>query len=245
MTREQDWQNWRDRFDKTHNGVLRLFHDRAIWRAIKAMLDANPAVMRGGLGEYWLQSCYVTSQLIGMRRETGGDSSSIGLMRSLKGLESCPRMATRAWYEQQVRDDYPGRTPGELGEMYSLFGRFADQGALYIDAQHVTSDISTLRAVIGNVNTYTSKVIAHRDAPIARGAAQGIVITWGQLDAALDTIGQIHQKYYSLCHPGEALGFLTPLAPPMWTQMFQTAWMPAGFKIPDPWSNDPPRLHPI
>jgi hypothetical protein len=50
VTMKDDWQRWRQRFDKTHNGVIRLFHDRAI-STILAMLDANPAVTRGGHGE--------------------------------------------------------------------------------------------------------------------------------------------------------------------------------------------------
>ena len=49
---DQDWQRWRDSFDKTHHGIVRFFHDRAIWRTILAMLDANRQVRRGGFGEY-------------------------------------------------------------------------------------------------------------------------------------------------------------------------------------------------
>jgi hypothetical protein len=79
VTAQDDWQCWCDRFDKTHNDVIRLFHDRAIWRTILAMLDANPKVARGGFGEYWLESCYTDSMLIGIRRETGADSDSIGV----------------------------------------------------------------------------------------------------------------------------------------------------------------------
>jgi hypothetical protein len=90
---EEQWQGWRSRFDRTHNGVVRLFHDRAIWRTILAMLDANPRVLRGGFGEYWLGSCYTDSLLIGIRRETDGDSRSTGLLRSLNSLASSPRMA--------------------------------------------------------------------------------------------------------------------------------------------------------
>jgi hypothetical protein len=71
VTTQDDWQRWCQRFDKTHNGVIRLFHDRAIWRTILAMLDANPKVARGGLGEYWLGSCYTDRQPA--RRHQAGD----------------------------------------------------------------------------------------------------------------------------------------------------------------------------
>jgi hypothetical protein len=92
VTAQDDWQRWCDRFDKTHNGILRLFHDRAIWWTILVMFDANPAVARNG---------------------------------------------------------------------------------------------------------------------------------------------RFYKKYYRLRHPGEALGALTPLKSPGWIQLFQPAWMPPGFIMPD------------
>jgi hypothetical protein len=113
VTAQDDWQRWCDRFDKLHNGILRLFHDRGIWRTILAMLDANPQVARGGFGEYWLGSCYTDSMLIGIRRETGADSHSIGIRRSLNNLASNPRMATRSWHEQEVRQRNQGRDAWE------------------------------------------------------------------------------------------------------------------------------------
>jgi hypothetical protein len=78
------------------------------------MLDANPQVPHGGLGEYWLGSCYTDSMLIGIRRETGADNESIGIRRSLNSLASTPRMATRSWYEQEVRHRNQGRDAWEL-----------------------------------------------------------------------------------------------------------------------------------
>lgn len=59
------WEGWCGRFDQVENGVLRLFHDRMIWRTILAMLDQNREVQRGGFGEHWLGWCYTTTQLIG------------------------------------------------------------------------------------------------------------------------------------------------------------------------------------
>ncbi len=214
-----------------HNGVIRLFHDRAIWRTILAMLDANPDVVRGGFGEYWLGSCYTDSMLIGIRRETGADSHSIGLRRSLNALASSPRMATRDWYERQGCQDRQGRDAWDLAELDSGFSIFAPPGQQYIDSARVRQDITALDAVISRVNAYTSKNIAHRDDSL-RGTSSAPAVTWGELDAALDAVGSIYKKYYRLRHPGESLGVLTPLRSPGWIQIFQTAWMPADFDQP-------------
>ena len=89
-----------------------------------------------------------------------------------------------------------------------------------------------LEAVIGRVNTYTTKTIAHRDDNLLRVPAAPAV-TWAELDAAVDAVGGIYKKYYRLRHPGEVPGPLTSLKSPGWIQMFQTGWMPTGFIPPD------------
>lgn len=241
-TNAEQWQTWRDRFEQRHRGVLRLFYDRGIWRSIQAMLDQNPAVPRGGLGEQWLASCYATSQLIGMRRETDDDKGTTGMLRALRNLEGRPRMVTRAWYEQQIRTDFPGRETWEYDEMNALFNQFADRGKAYIDIGRVTADIARLTGVIDRVKTYTNKVIAHREAKITVGATTALPIIWDELDDALNNIGAIHAKYYSLSRPGQTHPILTPYIPPMWMHMFGTAWMSPGFTPPDYLDNNPPGL---
>jgi hypothetical protein len=236
---QDDWQRWCDDFDKLHNGILRLFHDRAIWRTILAMFDANPGVARGGFGEYWLGSCYTDSMLIGIRRETGDDARSIGILRSLSKLAGKPQIASRFWYEQEVRQRNQGRDAENLAELDSGFNIFAAPGQPFIDAARVRQDIATLKAVIKRVNDYTNKTIAHR-ADDPRGVPADSAVTWGELDAALDAVGNIYKKYYRLRHAGEAFGILTPLKSPACVQMFQTAWMPSGFILPDNLAFEPP-----
>jgi hypothetical protein len=240
MTSQDDWQSWCDRFDKLHNGILRLFHDRGIWRTIMAMLDANPQVPRGGFGEYWLGSCYTDSMLIGIRRETGADRGSIGIRRSLRSLASAPRMATRSWYEQEVQRRNQSGDAWELAELNAAFNTFAEPGQPFIDSTRVGQDIAALDAVINRVNAYTSKAIAHRDDDPG-GLPTGLAVTWGELDAALDAVGNIYKKYYRLRHAGESLGILTPLKSPGWIQIFETAWMPPDFNVPHDLSFEPPK----
>jgi len=239
---EDDWQGWCDRYDKCHNGIIRLFHDRAIWRTILAMLAANPAIPRGGHGEYWLGACYTDSMLIGIRRETGRDGT--GLLRALQQLASTPRMATRAWYMSQVRQrDHAGWDSWALAELDSAFNRFADPAAPYIDSARVRQDIDELQAVIERVNKYTSTAIAHRDDHDVTKGVPPQPVTWADLDGAVDAVGLTYRKYYRLRHPGESLGGLTPLASPGWVQMFAAAWMPPGFAMPDHFDNfEPPGI---
>jgi len=232
---EDDWQRWCARFDQTEKGVLRLFHDRGIWRTILAMLDDNPEVHRGSFGEHWLGWCYTTTQLIAVRRECDDDDNSAGILRSLKALASTPRMATRSWYIQQINQ----REHGDLdpGQSDAGFNMFAAASAPFISAALVQQDIDSLSAVITKVNTFTTKNLAHRDDITSRVPAPAV--TWGELDSAIDAVGNIQKKYYRLRHPGESLGALTPLISPGWIQMFGAAWMRPEFTMPDDLSFEP------
>ena len=82
--------------------------------------------------------------LIGIRRETGADSQSIGIRRSLNSLAGNPRMATRSWYEQEVRQRNQGRDAWELAELDAAFNIFAAPGQPFIDAARVRQDITAL-----------------------------------------------------------------------------------------------------
>jgi hypothetical protein len=50
------------------------------------------------------------------------------------------------------------------------------------------------------------------------------LITWGELDRAIDTVGDLYKKDYRLRHPGSTLGNLEPELPAGWDRMFATAW---------------------
>ena len=127
-----------------------------------------------------------------------------------------------------VRQRNQGRDAWELAELDAGFNIFAPPGQPFIDSAGVRQDITTLDAVINRVNAYTSKAIAHRDDD-PHGLPAGLAVTWGELDAALDAVGNIYKKYHRLRHAGESPGILTPLKSPGWIQMFETAWMPPGF----------------
>jgi hypothetical protein len=142
-----------------------------------------------------------------------------------------PKMAAR---------DHGPRHHHQVLDLYGLYPGGMDRYADHLDGVAIAYKVELaadagrvgLKAVIGRVNAYTTKAIPHRDDAIAREGPAALAVTWGELDAALDALGNIHKKYYRLCHPGEALGGLTPLISPGWMEMFRTAWMPASFTPP-------------
>lgn len=90
------------------------------------------------------------------------------------------------------------------------------------------------------MNIFTNKVLAHRDDRVGCGAPAVPPVTWADLDDAIDTVGKIHKKYYSLRHPGESLGTLTPIKSREWTRLFDKAWKSADFEVPNDLDFNPP-----
>jgi hypothetical protein len=167
-----------------------------------------------------------------IRRKCGGtDSDSIGIRRSLRSLASNPRMATRSRYRLQLQQR--GNEGEDLERLAEGFNQFAALGKPFADSGLVRNDLAELEAIIAGANGYTSKVLAHRDDKIGHEAPSAPPVTWDELDAAVNAIGAIHKKYYRLRNPGQMLGSLTPVISPGWVRMFETAWMPPGFRLPD------------
>ena len=171
--------------------------------------------------------------LFGICRETGADDGSIGVRRCLASLAATPMMACREWYEQQIRQHghqdlgrLGSRSPGRRIRRLRRTGPAVHRCRTRQARHHRTAG----RDQPGE--RLYHQTIAHGDDNPSRVPA-GPPVTRAELDAALDAVGDICKKYCRLCHPGEALGALTPLKSLSWIQIFQTAWMPPGFTLPD------------
>lgn len=57
-------------------------------------------------------------------------------------------------------------------------------------------------------------------------------MTWDEINTAIDVIGEIWKRYYTLRRPAHQLSAMTPSLHPGWAAMFETAWLPDGFMLP-------------
>lgn len=212
-----------------------MFHNRAVWRTILAMWDANPEVARGGFAERWVARCYTTTQLIAIRREADADARNnpSSLYRALKGLASNPRMATRLQYEGALASMETGdHIPEVFDDLAAGFNVFAAPGAPFVNSTLIKADLDRLADVSAKAATYATRILAHRT-DFNESRPRPLPVTWGELDAAIDTIGELFSKYYRLRWPSMSLASVTPDVPLGWDRMFEAAWKPAGFAAPD------------
>jgi hypothetical protein len=93
-----------------------------------------------------------------------------------------------------------------------------------VDKSIVETDRDRLRAVAEAAKRVVDQSVAHQ-ADVTNPGYQGpALITWGELDTAIDVVGELYKKYYQLRYPGQMLGNLEPDLPPGWDRIFETAW---------------------
>jgi hypothetical protein len=116
VTAQDDCQHWCDWSGKIRNSMIRLFHDRAIWRTILAMLHASPGVAPAASASTGWDR-YTSSILTGIRRETGADDGRIGILCSLADLPLwSAAIATIGPCRPSPPVSAPSRPPGSAGQ---------------------------------------------------------------------------------------------------------------------------------
>lgn len=228
MTDEAEWARWRAQFDALRDEVLGLHHSRRMWRTIRSMIEMNPAIERSGITEHWMSQCYSVCQLVAVRRQADARRGVVSLRRSLDHLARRPSMATRAWFASELERNPTSRP--YAAELVGGFEDFAGPGQPSVDAASVRSDRDRLLAAVDLAKQVVDESLAHLADPAQAGDGAP-AITWGDLDVAIDTIGDLYRKYYRLSHPGTVLSIHEPLIPPGWDRMFETAWKPEGFAV--------------
>ncbi|MFE2601639.1 hypothetical protein ACFXCZ_35080, partial [Streptomyces sp. NPDC059396] len=97
-----------------------------------------------------------------------------------------------------------------------------------LDPSKVQADIDKLRDAVLTTRTYTNKVVAHRQYMTTK-----ISLAWADLDIALNTVGEVLKRYYTLRHPPIIKGNLTPELPLGWERPYQAAWSPSNYTPPE------------
>lgn len=216
------WARWCSQFDALKDEVLSLYHSRRVWRVIRAMIETNPAVQRSGIAEHWLTQCYSVAQLVGVRRQVDQRKDIVSLWRLLDGLARRPAIGTRSWFTAQLQSR-PESAP-YASRLAMEFDKFAGASGSTVDKKVVEADRDHLWTVAEAAKSVVDQFVAHQadvTHPEYRGPA---LITWGELDAAIDTVGELYKKYYRLRYPGMVLGNLEPDLPAGWDRIFQTPW---------------------
>lgn len=205
------WKHW---IGQLTNAVTTVLVYREIWGMMAAAIDANPTIPRTLAMDY-LAGTYSQSQAVAVRRLVDTSGDVISLVRLLESIAANPHLITRDWWIGQF---------AEIDRIVAAQEWDANFGGAvhdHFDPQIVASDLHDLRADADKVKALVNKVVAHRVENYS-----GPLLSHSDLNAALDHIGRLFQKYYKLVLVADWYRLVPPgLERVMRT--FSVPWVPA------------------
>jgi hypothetical protein len=187
---------------------------REIWGMMVAAIDANPTIPRTLAMDY-LAGTYSQSQAVAVRRLVDTSGDVISLVRLLDSIAANPKLITREWWIGQ-HDPLDHRVAAQ--EWDANFGGTVRD---HVDPQIVVSDKLALLVEADKVKMPVNKVVAHRVENYS-----GPMLSHRDLNAAIDHIGRLFQKYYKLVLIGGWYR-LVPLDLKRVMRTFSVPWVPA------------------
>lgn len=223
---DQQWLSWSKHFDAAEIEIFGLFHTRSMWRAITHVLETSEVQQHAAVTNHLLRT-YVSTVCSAIRREADSDSRTSSLARSLTRLIEAPKTITRDRFVGLYAERFGLESSTEAMEN---FDSFAPHGGDVVDRHILQLDLVRLTEAAGSVKIYTDRVVAHRQRPELETVP--ISLTFGQIDHAIDELGEVTKHLYLLRHPGDSLGQVTPILDLSFLNMFKSSWLAPGFTLP-------------
>jgi hypothetical protein len=225
MDLDERWKRWCLRFDEAAQDIRTLFHNRHVWLSITQMWQENAeAIELNTIVQNWHVRLYVNTQCTGIRRECDANMRTSSLENCLRELAKYPKMMDRSRFEAgiEANPEIPAEFKTINKQKFDAFALSPQSADL--DQAKIETDIRNLRAAADTTRTYTNKIVAHREFTTAK-----ITLAWADLDLALNTVGEVLKRYYTLWNTGVIKGNLTPELPLGWERPYQAAWRPQDF----------------
>jgi hypothetical protein len=220
MSAEDDlyakWLKWLKTIrNETHTLWLYRDYQRALSEMTHANDDIPPTTFFHALGVW-----YAAAQMIGVRRQLDRDTRSVSLWRLLTEIADHPEVMTRERHVALWFDDDDDEIDRELktAEANRNYDKFAGAGNDVIDPKLTVQDRERLEALAEPVTVFVNKRVAHRDEKNLPAAP-----SYGQLDGAIDELGELLKKYVSLLEAAW-LHEIAPVHQEDWTRAFTVAW---------------------
>jgi hypothetical protein len=209
----EKWLRWVD--GPIKNEILTMNLHRSCYREL-VDLAQKKALPDSYFWEY-LQDTYSTTQAIAIRRQAETSSRVRTLGRLIAEAQEDANRLTREWWVGLWHDiDEPSTRQFAEGAFNQQFG-----GAIgdHLDPSTAQQDLDLLADNASKVNSYVDQHVAHADARAAT-----TVPTFADVDAVIDTIGDLFTKYANLL-TASTWGTLVPVFQHDWLAPFRVPWL--------------------
>lgn len=220
MSTEELHEKWTAWLEQIEHETMTLWLYREYWRGLTEITQANdlpPSTFFDALGVW-----YAATQLAAVRRQLDHDMRSVSFWRLLTEMSEHPEVMTRErhvvlwddenhWAEDWMREPW-------LARARENYDRFAEAGNDTIAPRRTLQDRAELEDLAQPLREYVNRRIAHT----AETELQAVP-TFGELNAAVDKLGDLLQKYVSLFRAA-ALVQVAPEIQEDWLAPFRVPW---------------------
>jgi AbiU2 len=217
--RDSKVEKWERDLAAIKNEVLGLHHNRDVYRTVGQIVEEHGQLPPSLFFDY-AQRTYAVTQSAAIRRQAEVNPKRVVSLGSLLAeISAEPERLTREHFVALYDDPDPYFE--RLGQT-TFDERFAGEVGDHIDPRIVEADLRELRKTSESVERYVDRYIAHTD-------REGLktLPTFGEIDKAIDVIGEIFKKY-SLLLTASGWASLEPVAQHDWQAIFRQAWIREG-----------------
>lgn len=213
MTPDERFPRWVNWIERVRNATHTLFLYRHIFQELGRITreaDLPPSVAFDAFASW-----YATAQSVAIRRQVDTRRGTVSLKRLLRDVAAHYRVMSR----QRHIAAWDTNDPHFVAEANANFDRFAGEGRAFIDPGAVRNDIARLDAAAATIKRYADEAVAHAAEDVAEE-----VPTWAELHAAIDVVGDLLQKYYSLL-TASSIWQMLPVIQEDWLAPFRQPWI--------------------
>jgi len=217
------WNKW---IDVIRSEITDLSFNRNIFREVQDIIKNNPKIQKPSSFYEFLVNIYITSALMGVRRQVKIDEDSISFAKLQKEIYHTPEILSR----KRFFDLYKGTTVerfaksiGSTVEQFDSrdFDKFAGKRGIYVDPELIKLDFEKLKSKAQKCEKYADRRVAHFD---KRGMDS--IPTFADLDNCIDFLEILMKKYYFLFRAGHLSILPVSQNKYDWKAIFKEIWLP-------------------
>lgn len=199
------WNGW---LDVIYKEISTLSIHRYIFWEVQEIVKNNSRIQKPSSFYDFLTSAYVTSTLIGIRKQVKERNDSISFARLMKEIYDTPDVLSRARYVALYKNS------GRKRFANKDFDRFAGKVEIHVDPKLVKSDIQELKEKVQICEKYTDMRVAHIDK-----RSINHIPTFEDIDNCIDLLETFLKKYLLLLRASSPNSIL-PVWQYNWKEIF-------------------------
>lgn len=209
--------------------IITMNHHRQIWNGLGEVLRANPSLPESAWWEHYF-NVYAETQAMAVRRQADLHRDVASLAKLVAEVSKDVKHLTPEWWIG-LWDIDAGDSVEEAFARRQWEDEFGGEVGVHLDPAIPESDLQRLITESEAVRKHVDKHIAHSEDPGPEpkdpGAASETPPTLSEVHDAIDVIGEVFQRYYSLFEAA-AMVSLEPVMQHDWLAPFRVPWIRSG-----------------